>query len=144
MSGLIFLCRMTSVSTARSVVRSTSRVGGIANVYSSYQDEESASANREPRPRMTSASPTAIALAAVVIAWMEVAQARATAETLSRSRAQVEPTLAKKGGLANRRLAHARLLDDAQLVKLFDVLAERCPGVSFRRELSAMFTMVSR
>ena len=34
-------------------------------------------------------------------------------------------TLAKKGGLANRRLAHSRLLDDAQLVKLFDVLAAR-------------------
>lgn len=34
-------------------------------------------------------------------------------------------TLAKHGGLANRRLAHTRLLDDAQLAKLFDVLAER-------------------
>jgi large subunit ribosomal protein L17 len=34
-------------------------------------------------------------------------------------------TLAKKGGLSNRRLAHARLLDEVQLVKLFDVLAER-------------------
>ncbi|MCW2363254.1 large subunit ribosomal protein L17 [Sphingobium sp. B1D7B] len=34
-------------------------------------------------------------------------------------------TLAKRGGLSNRRLAHARLLDDAQLTKLFDVLAER-------------------
>ena len=34
-------------------------------------------------------------------------------------------TLAKKGGLSNRRLAHSRLMDDAQLVKLFDVLAER-------------------
>ena len=34
-------------------------------------------------------------------------------------------TLAKKGGLSNRRLAHARLLDDAQLVKLFDVIAPR-------------------
>ena len=34
-------------------------------------------------------------------------------------------TLAKKGGLANRRLAHARLLDDTQLRKLFDVLAAR-------------------
>ena len=34
-------------------------------------------------------------------------------------------TLAKKGGLSNRRLAHARLLDDAQLTKLFDVLADR-------------------
>jgi large subunit ribosomal protein L17 len=39
-------------------------------------------------------------------------------------------TLAKKGGLSNRRLAHARLLDDAQLVKLFDVLAERYAGRS--------------
>lgn len=34
-------------------------------------------------------------------------------------------TLAKRGGLSNRRLAHARLLDDGQLKKLFDVLAER-------------------
>ena len=34
-------------------------------------------------------------------------------------------TLAKHGGLSNRRLAHARMLDDAQLVKLFDVLAAR-------------------
>ena len=34
-------------------------------------------------------------------------------------------TLAKKGGLSNRRLAHARLLDDAQLVKLFDIVAPR-------------------
>lgn len=34
-------------------------------------------------------------------------------------------TLAKKGGLSNRRLAHARLLDETQLVKLFDVLAVR-------------------
>ena len=37
-------------------------------------------------------------------------------------------TLAKKGGLSNRRLAHARLLDDAQLVKLFDTLAIRYAG----------------
>lgn len=34
-------------------------------------------------------------------------------------------TLAKKGGLSNRRLAHARLLDDAMLTKLFDVIATR-------------------
>lgn len=34
-------------------------------------------------------------------------------------------TLAKKGGLSNRRLAHSRLLDDAQLTKLFEVLATR-------------------
>jgi large subunit ribosomal protein L17 len=34
-------------------------------------------------------------------------------------------TLAKKGGLSNRRLAHAKLLDDTQLVKLFDVIGAR-------------------
>ena len=34
-------------------------------------------------------------------------------------------TLAKRGGLSNRRLAHARLLDETQLKKLFDVLAAR-------------------
>lgn len=34
-------------------------------------------------------------------------------------------TLAKHGGLSNRRLAHARMQDDTQLVKLFDTLAER-------------------
>jgi large subunit ribosomal protein L17 len=39
-------------------------------------------------------------------------------------------TLAKKGGLSNRRLAHARLMDDAQLVKLFDVIAPRYEGRS--------------
>ncbi len=37
-------------------------------------------------------------------------------------------TLAKHGGLSNRRLAHARLLDDAQLTKLFDVLGPRYAG----------------
>jgi ribosomal protein L17 len=34
-------------------------------------------------------------------------------------------TLAKHGGLSNRRLAHARLMDDAQERKLFEVLAAR-------------------
>ena len=37
-------------------------------------------------------------------------------------------TLAKHGGLSNRRLAHSRLMDDAQLRKLFEVLAERYAG----------------
>ncbi len=37
-------------------------------------------------------------------------------------------TLAKRGGLSNRRLAQSRLQDDAQLTKLFDVLAERYKG----------------
>lgn len=34
-------------------------------------------------------------------------------------------TLAKRGGLSNRRLAHARLLDATQEQKLFEVLATR-------------------
>ena len=34
-------------------------------------------------------------------------------------------TLAKTGGLSNRRLAHARLQDDDQLIKLFDTIAVR-------------------
>ena len=34
-------------------------------------------------------------------------------------------TLAKRGGLSNRRLAHSRILDEAQERKLFEVLAER-------------------
>jgi large subunit ribosomal protein L17 len=37
-------------------------------------------------------------------------------------------TLAKKGGLSNRRLAMSRLMDDTQLVKLFDALAARYEG----------------
>jgi large subunit ribosomal protein L17 len=37
-------------------------------------------------------------------------------------------TLAKRGGLSNRRLAHSRLQDDAQLAKLFEVLAARYAG----------------
>ena len=34
-------------------------------------------------------------------------------------------TLAKRGGLSNRRMAHSRLMDDAQEAKLFGELAER-------------------
>ena len=34
-------------------------------------------------------------------------------------------TLAKRGGLSNRRLAQSRLMDETQLKKLFDVLAAR-------------------
>ena len=37
-------------------------------------------------------------------------------------------TLAKRGGLSNRRLAHSRLLDETQEKKLFEVLAERYAG----------------
>ncbi|MBF6601399.1 MAG: 50S ribosomal protein L17 [Sphingorhabdus sp.] len=34
-------------------------------------------------------------------------------------------TLAKKGGLSNRRLVHSRLMDEVQEKKLFETLAER-------------------
>ena len=34
-------------------------------------------------------------------------------------------TLAKKGGLSNRRIAHSRIMDDAQERKLFEVLGPR-------------------
>lgn len=34
-------------------------------------------------------------------------------------------TLAKNGGLSNRRLAQTRLMDETQLAKLFDVIAPR-------------------
>lgn len=34
-------------------------------------------------------------------------------------------TLAKKGGLANRRIAISRMRDEAQVAKMFDTLAER-------------------
>lgn len=34
-------------------------------------------------------------------------------------------TLAKKGGLSNRRLTHSRLMDEVQEKKLFEVLADR-------------------
>lgn len=37
-------------------------------------------------------------------------------------------TLAKRGGLSNRRLAMSKLGDETQLKKLFDVLAERYAG----------------
>ena len=39
-------------------------------------------------------------------------------------------SLAKHGGLSNRRLAFARLLDETQLAKLFGPLAERYAGRS--------------
>ena len=37
-------------------------------------------------------------------------------------------TLAKKGGLSNRRLAQGKLMDDTQLAKLFDVIGPRYAG----------------
>src|SRR5437868_9934060 len=37
-------------------------------------------------------------------------------------------TLAKKGGLSNRRLAHSRVMDEVQEKKLFEVLGDRYAG----------------
>jgi ribosomal protein L17 len=37
-------------------------------------------------------------------------------------------TLAKHGGLSNRRLAHSRMMDETQERKLFEVLGERYAG----------------
>ncbi len=50
-------------------------------------------------------------------------------------------TLAKRGGLSNRRLAMSRLMDEAQLKKLFDVLADRYAGRSggYTRVIKAGF-----
>lgn len=50
-------------------------------------------------------------------------------------------TLGKKGGLANRRLAFAKLRDDAMVTKLFDVLATRYADRSggYSRVLKAGF-----
>ncbi len=63
-------------------------------------------------------------MAAALIKHEQITTTTAKAREL-RPYAEKLITLAKRGGLSNRRLAHARLLDDAQLVKLFDVLAPR-------------------
>jgi large subunit ribosomal protein L17 len=74
----------------------------------------------------TSAHRTALLrnMAAALIKHEQITTTTAKAREL---RPYVEKliTLGKHGGLSNRRLAHSRLLDDAQLTKLFDVLAPR-------------------
>ncbi len=66
-------------------------------------------------------------MAAALIKHEQITTTTAKAREL-RPYAEKLITLAKRGGLSNRRLAHARLLDDAQLTKLFDVLAARYAG----------------
>ena len=63
-------------------------------------------------------------MAAALIKHEQIATTVAKAKEL---RPYVEKlvTLAKKGGLSNRRLAHARIMDEAQERKLFDVIAPR-------------------
>jgi large subunit ribosomal protein L17 len=74
----------------------------------------------------TSAHRTALFrnMAAALIKHEQITTTLAKAREL-RPYAEKLLTLAKKGGLSNRRLAHSRLLDDTQLVKLFDTLAPR-------------------
>ena len=66
-------------------------------------------------------------LAAALIKHEQILTTTAKAKEL---RPYVEKlvTLAKRGGLSNRRLAHSRLMDEAQEKKLFEVLAERYAG----------------
>jgi large subunit ribosomal protein L17 len=66
-------------------------------------------------------------MAAALIKHEQIQTTTAKAREL-RPYAEKLITLAKRGGLSNRRLAHARLLDDAQLTKLFDELAPRYAG----------------
>ena len=63
-------------------------------------------------------------MAAALIKHEQISTTTAKAKEL---RPYVEKlvTLAKRGGLSNRRLAQSRLMDDAQLAKLFDVIAPR-------------------
>jgi large subunit ribosomal protein L17 len=66
-------------------------------------------------------------MAAALIKHEQITTTLAKAREL-RPYAEKLITLAKRGGLSNRRLAHARLLDETQLKKLFEVLAERYSG----------------
>ena len=63
----------------------------------------------------------------MAVALIKHEQIKTTAAKAKELRPYVEKlvTLAKKGGLSNRRLAQSRLMDDTQLIKLFDVIAAR-------------------
>lgn len=63
-------------------------------------------------------------LAAALIKHEQITTTTAKAKEL---RPYVEKlvTLAKKGGLSNRRIAHARIMDEAQERKLFEVIGPR-------------------
>jgi large subunit ribosomal protein L17 len=63
-------------------------------------------------------------LAAALVKHEQITTTLAKAKEL-RPYAEKLVTLAKRGGLSNRRLAMSRLGDETQLKKLFDVLAER-------------------
>ena len=82
--------------------------------------------NAHRKLQRTSAHRTALFrnMAAALIKHEQITTTTAKAKEL-RPYTEKLITLAKKGGLSNRRLAHSRLMDEAQLGKLFDVLAAR-------------------
>jgi len=63
-------------------------------------------------------------LSAALIKHEQITTTLAKAREL-RPYAEKLVTLAKKGGLSNRRLAHSRIMDEAQERKLFEVLGPR-------------------
>ena len=82
--------------------------------------------NAHRKLQRTSAHRTALFrnLSAALIKHEQITTTTAKAKEL-RPYLEKLVTLAKKGGLSNRRLAASRLMDDTQLAKLFDVLAPR-------------------
>jgi len=90
------------------------------------KDENMRHRNAHRKLQRTSAHRTALFrnMSAALIKHEQITTTSAKAKEL-RPYLEKLITLAKKGGLSNRRLAQSRLMDDTQLAKLFDVLAPR-------------------
>jgi large subunit ribosomal protein L17 len=93
---------------------------------STNKDENMRHRNAHRKLQRTSAHRTALFrnMSAALIKHEQITTTSAKAKEL-RPYLEKLITLAKKGGLSNRRLAQSRLMDDTQLAKLFDVLAPR-------------------
>ena len=63
-------------------------------------------------------------MAAALIKHEQITTTTAKAKEL-RPYVEKQVTLAKKGGLSNRRIAHSRIMDEAQERKLFEVIGPR-------------------
>ena len=99
--------------------------------------------NNTHRKLNVTASHRKAMLANMAIALLENEQIKTTLPKAKELRSVVEQliTLGKKGGLANRRRAHAALRDDSAVKKLFSTLADRYqkrPG-GYTRVLKAGF-----
>ncbi|MGB3722105.1 MAG: 50S ribosomal protein L17 [Pacificimonas sp.] len=84
--------------------------------------------HRHGQPKLQRTSSHRIALMRnMAAALIKHEQIKTTVPKAKALRPYVEKlvTLAKKGGLSNRRLAMSRLMDETQLKKLFDVMADR-------------------